>query len=259
MRIFDQKVALVTGGSRGIGRAISIRLASAGCKVAINYLSDHESAEETVQAIKESGGNAVAIQAHLGDESSRNDLWKEFDKHFNKIDYLIFNAATGVFRETAKLTTKSLKKVLAVNFEALVELANQSVLRMSDENKANLAGSKGRIVAISSVGAEKVIANYGAVGSSKAAMEAMIRQFAFELGSKGINCNTVRAGLVDTGVLNYIQGKDKIIEETIKNTPNGRLVTPDDVAAMVSFVLSNDASMLNGQTLMVDGGFGLRA
>lgn len=258
-RIFEQKVVLVTGGSRGIGRAISLRLADTGAKVVINYLSDHESAEATVKDIESKGGQAIAIQAHLGDESSRADLWSEFDKRHKQLDYLVFNAATGVFREATKLTLKSLRKVFAVNFDALVDLANQSVQRMPDANPSSLAGSKGRIVAISSVGAEKVIANYGAVGSSKAAMEAMIRQLAFELGPKGINCNVVRAGLVDTGVLNYIQGKEKIIHDTVVHTPNGRLVVPEDVAAMVSFILSNDAAMVNGQTLMVDGGFGLKA
>ncbi len=254
-----QKTALITGGSRGIGRAISMQLASEGCQVVINYLSDHDSALDTVKAIEAKGGKAKALQAHLGDQSSRAELWAEFDKDFSSVDYLVFNAATGVFREASKLTIKSLRKVFAVNFEALVDLVNQAVSRMPVSDHNSIAGAKGRVVAISSVGAERVISNYGAVGSSKAAMESMIRQFAFELGPRGINCNIVRAGLVDTGVLNYIQGKDKIIQDTIASTPNGRLVKPEDVAALVSFVLSEGASMINGQTLMVDGGFGLKA
>jgi enoyl-[acyl-carrier protein] reductase III len=253
------KVALVTGGSRGIGKAISIALAQQGCSVALNYLSDHESAEETAHTIRTLGVEALLLQSHIGNQDSRNELWSKFEERFDCLDYLVVNAATGVFREATKLTLNSVRKVFAVNFEALIDLAHEGVRRMRSVGAPYGPGERGRIIALSSIGAERVIANYGSIGASKAAMEAMTRQLAYELGGEGINCNVVRAGLVDTGVLNYLAGKDRIIEDTIARTPNGRLVRPEDVADLVVFLVSQNAKMINGQTLMVDGGYGLMA
>lgn len=253
------KVALITGGSRGIGKAIALTLADMGCSVAVNYLSDHQSAQDTVKEIEAAGGHAIALQAHVGDVASRKDLWAAFDKTFDHIDFLIANAATGVFKEASKLTLNSLRKVFAVNFEGMVDLANEAVKRMPKGGEPYEAGEKGRIIAISSIGAERVIANYGSIGSSKAAMEAIVRQLAYELGPLGVNCNIIRAGLVDTGILNYVSGKDQILRETIEKTPNGRLVTGKDVAGLVAFIVSQHAAMINGQTLMVDGGYNLMA
>ena len=253
------KTALITGGSRGIGRAISIELAKQGCDVAINYLSDHESAEETADAVREHGRKACLIQAHMGNADSRKELWDKFEADFTQLDFLIVNAATGVFKEATKLTLNSVRKVFAVNFEGLLDLTHEAVKRMPSVEAPYAPGDKGRIIALSSIGAERVIANYGSIGASKAAMEAMIRQLAYELGPDGINCNVIRAGLVDTGVLNYVQGKDQIIAETIERTPNGRLVQPCEVADLVAFMAQPGSKMINGQTMMVDGGYGLMA
>lgn len=258
----QNKVVLITGGSRGIGRAISERLAEEGCSVAINYLNDHESAENLVNRLTEKGVKACAIQAHIGDVESRKDLWKKFDANFNRLDFFISNAATGVFRELNSLSLNSLKKVMAVNVEAFLELANGAAQRMLKKEMPSTniePGEVGRIISLSSIGAERTIQNYGSIGASKAALEAMTRQMAFELGKKGINCNSLRAGLVDTGVLNFIQEKEKIVKETISKTPNGRLVVTKDVACLVAFLLSSESSMINGQTIMVDGGHCLNA
>jgi enoyl-[acyl-carrier protein] reductase III len=256
---FLGKVALVTGGTRGIGFAIAEALAQRGCDLAINFLSDHETATEAVEKLQHCGIRVIPLQAHIGQAESRADLWTGFDSAFDRCDFLIVNAATGVFREASRLTINSLRKVFAVNFEAMLELANEAVKRMPAGDQHFEAGERGRIIALSSLGAERVIANYGSIGASKAAMEAMLRQLACEWGPKGINCNTIRAGLVDTGVLNYVTGKDQIIQDTIQRTPNGRLVHPSDVADLVCFMLSRQSSMINGQTLMVDGGYGIQA
>lgn len=259
MKQFEGKVALITGGSRGIGRGISRRLAGEGCSVAINFISDHDSAESLLAELKNAGAKASIIQAHIGDPDSRRELWEKFDREFDHIDFLISNAATGVFREASNLSLNSVKKVMAVNFESLFDLVQNATKRMPRESAPVPAGSRGRVIALSSIGGERVIPNYGSVGASKAALEAAIRQFAFELGPAGINCNTVRAGLVDTGVLRFLQGKDDIVKETISHTPNRRLVTPEDVAGLVVFLLSSDSSMINGQTVTVDGGHCIRA
>lgn len=250
------KTALVTGGSRGIGRAIAIGLARSGCNVAINYFSDHESAESAVAQCEAFGVKAIAVQAHIGDDASRAEIWPRFDAAFSGLDFLIVNAATGVHRPVTELSLKGLRKVFAVNFESLPALTVEALKRMpEDRGERPGPGARGRIVALSSIGAERVLRNYGSVGASKAALEALCRQLAVELGPQGVNVNVARCGLCDTGVLSYVEDKKQIIDETLARTPNGRLVTPDEVADLVLFLLTDAARMVNGQVLNVDGGY----
>ncbi len=249
------KVALVTGGSRGIGRAVVAALAVRGAAVAVNYMSDHESAESAVAEARAQGVEAHAIQAHVGDDASRADLWKKFDERFGRLDFLVVNAATGVHRPAIDLSLKGIRKVFAVNFESLLFLAQEGLKRMPPAAPAAPAGSAGRIVALSSIGAERVLKDYASVGTSKAALEAMCRQLACELGPRGVNVNVVRCGLCDTGILNYVPERARIIAETLARTPAGRLVLPEDVAELVLFALAPEARMITGQILNVDGGY----
>jgi enoyl-[acyl-carrier protein] reductase III len=245
---------LITGGSRGIGAAIAHELARRGADVAINYFNDYVSADKVAGACRALGRKAIAIKAHIGDPASRKELWAAFDQTFPRLDFLVANAATGVHKPVLDVSLSSLRKVFQVNFESLLDLAAEAVPRMG-EGPPPGPGLRGRIVALSSIGAERVLRNYGTVGTSKAALEALCRQLAVELGPSGINVNVVRAGLCDTGVLHYLSDREAIIAETVARTPNRRLVSPEDVAKLVAFALSEDGSMLNGQILNVDGGF----
>ncbi len=254
-RILEGKTAVISGGSRGIGRAIVKQLASQGCNVLINYMNDFESAEEIQKVALDFGVKAITAKAHVGDHKSRADIWSTFDENFNSLDFLIVNAATGVHKPALELSVNSIRKVFAVNFESLLFLSKEATLRMKTDS--NAAGNKGRIIAISSIGAERVIRDYASVGTSKAAMECLVRQLASELGPDGINVNVVRCGLCDTGILQYVDDSSQVIEETLKRTPNGRLVEPSEVAELVSFMLSKQSAMINGQTFNVDGGFSI--
>jgi enoyl-[acyl-carrier protein] reductase III len=254
---FKNQVAIITGGTRGIGKQIALELARHGCGIALIYLSDHESAEESAEEVSKLGVTAKAFQCHLGDKSSLAEFWQSYDKVFPKVDFFVSNAATGVHRPVSTLTSNSLKKVFSVNIDAMVSLTNESIKRMPSEDAS--PGAKGRILTISSLGSERVIDDYATVGASKAALEALTRQYAVECGPDGINANCIRAGLVDTGVLNYIKGREKIIEDTVSRTPNGRLVTGTDVAKLAVFLLSPHAVMINGQVFTIDGGYSLPA
>ena len=257
-KILSGKVALITGGSRGIGRAISKTLAISGTHVIVNYLNNHDTANSLVRELQDLGAKVDLIQAHIGDPTSRKELWEKFDTISDRLDFFIANAAIGVFKPLEKLSLNSLRKVLSINLESFLDLSHEAISRMKKKQKT-FEGERGRIIAISSMGSIRAIPNYGSVACIKAGLESMIRQYAFELGQDGINCNIVRAGLVDTGILDYVSGKSEIINSTISSTPTGRMTTPEDVSGVVKFLLTKDSRMITGQTIVVDGGYSIKA
>jgi enoyl-[acyl-carrier protein] reductase III len=165
------------------------------------------------------------------------------------LDVLVHNAATGVVRPALETEDKHWDWTLNANAKAFLSLARVAAPRMP-------AGSS--IVGISSLGAQRVLDNYTLVGTSKAALEALVRYLAVELAPRGIRANAVSGGVVDTGALDHFPNKDEMLR-SVERTPAGRLVEPDDIAAAVSFLCSPDAAMVRGQTLIVDGGFSLLA
>ena len=186
------KVALVTGGSRGIGRAVALRLAGQGAEVVINYVRHRSSAEETVAAIEAGGGKCLAIKANLANETSLVSLFAELRTRYSRLDIVVSNAASGVQRPMLELTSHHWDWAINVNARALLLLTQQATPMM---------GRGGRIVAISSIGSVRAIPNYTVVGASKGALESLVRHLAVELGPRGITINTVRAGVVDTDAL----------------------------------------------------------
>lgn len=249
------RAAVITGGTRGIGKAIAQNLVHSGAHVIVNYLSDHESAKDLEDSLQDAPGTISVHQCHLGDREAREKFWSEVDSQLSEVNYLILNAATGVHRPTSSLSSNSFRKVLSVNLEANLDFIKEGYKRMP--SGAFSPGEKGRVIALSSLGAQRALRDYGSVGVSKAALEAMMRQFASELGVEGVNFNIVRPGLVDTGILDYLKDRAKILEDTIARTPNRRLVQTREVAQLVHFLLSENSAMINGQTIDIDGGFGI--
>ena len=234
---------LVTGGSRGIGRAIALRFARDGAKrVAIGYLRNDRAAEETAAELEEAGAEPVLVR---GNVTSSRVL--EQVAALGPLDALVHNAATGVIRAALDTQDKHWDWTVNANARALLQLT-----RAADPNLHE--GSS--IVAISSLGAQRVLPNYVLVGTSKAALEALVRYLAVELAPRGIRVNAVSGGVVDTGALDHFPNRERMLEAGASN-PAGRLVEPDDVAAAVAFLCSRDADMIRGQTLVVDGGFSL--
>lgn len=244
------KAALITGGSRGIGRAIAIRLAEAGVNVAINYLRQRTAADETVSLIESHGVKALAIRANVGEAENIHDMVHQVKNTFGRLDILISNAASGVLKPALELTPRHWQWTMDINAGTLLPLTQESVPLMTHG---------GVIIAVSSLGSVRAIPNYSAVGASKAALESLIRHLALELAPYKIRVNAVSAGVVDTDALKHFPNRDSLLGESSKRTPTGRLTTPEDVANVVLYLCSPFAEQIQGQTIVVDGGYSILA
>ncbi len=242
------KVALVTGAARGIGRAVALKLADAGCDVAANYYNSAAEAESLCAEIRALGRRAVAIQGSVGIPDSVDEIYAEFRKHFERLDILVSNAASGVLKPTVEMTLKHWRWCMETNALALNLLTQRGLPLMT-------AGA--RIVAMSSLGAQRAMPGYGFVGASKAALESLARALAQELGPRGIRVNAVSAGVVDTDALSYFPNREELLADFARRTPAGPVLTPADVAGAVYLLCLPEAAMINGHTLVVDGGFAI--
>jgi enoyl-[acyl-carrier protein] reductase III len=243
------KVALITGGSRGIGRAIAIRLAENGVNIVVNYVRHRRDAEETVSAIEEHGVRCLAVKANVAKEEDVKRMFEEIHGVYERLDILVSNAASGVLKPAMELTTRHWNWAMDINARALLNLAQHAVPMM---------GHGGRIIAVSSLGAVRAVPNYTVVGASKAALESLVRHLAVELGPRGITVNTISAGVVDTDALKKFPNRDDIIGVSLERTPLGRLTTPEDVADLALFLCSDLAGMIHGQVVVVDGGYAIQ-
>jgi enoyl-[acyl-carrier protein] reductase III len=244
----DGKIALVTGAARGIGRAIALKLAAGGCDVAANYYNSHEEAEALCAEIRALGRRAVPIKASVGLPDSVDELFAELRRHFDRLDVIVSNAASGVLRPATEMTLKHWRWCMETNALALNLLAQRAL---------PLMGQGGRIIAMSSLGAERAMPGYGFIGASKAALESLVRTLAQELGPRGIRVNAVSAGVVDTDALQYFPNREELLASFAHRTPAGPTLTPADVAGAVYLLCLPEAAMINGHTLFVDGGFAI--
>ena len=242
------RIAFVTGAVRGIGRAIALKLAAAGCDVAIVYHTSQEEAEAVSQAISELGRRVLALQADVSEPESVAGAFAAFREKFGRLDIVVSNAAIGVLRPALKLTLKHWRRCMETNALALNLLAQEAVPLMR---------KGGRIIALSSLGASRAIPHYAFIGASKAALESVARSLAQELGPQGIRVNTVSAGVVDTDALKYFPNREQLLAEYARRTPAGPTLTPEDVANAVYLLCLPEAEMITGHTLVVDGGFSI--
>jgi enoyl-[acyl-carrier protein] reductase III len=246
--VLSGRVALVTGAARGIGRAVALKLASAGCDVVANYYNSHDEAEAVCAEVRGMGRRAVAVKASVGLPESVDELFVELKKHFDRVDIVVSNAASGVLRPTMEMTLKHWRWCMETNAFALNLLAQRAVPMMP---------SGGRIVAMSSLGALRAMPHYGFIGASKAALESLVRSLAQELGPRGIRVNAVSAGVVDTDALQHFPNREELLASFAHRTPAGPILTPQDVAGAVFLLCLPEAGMINGHTLFVDGGFAI--
>ncbi len=249
---FLNKIALVTGSGRGIGRAIALRLAKGGADVVINYVRNQAPAEEAAAQIRGLGRKAIVVKANLSKSEDIDDLFAKTVEQFGGLDIFISNAASGFNRPGMEQKITGWDWTLNVNARAFL-LAVQHAAPLMEARQG------GAIVAISSPGSTRVMPDYIAVGASKAALEALTRYLAVELSPKNIIVNAVSPGIVLTDALQHFAALSDptAITRAAANTPAGRLVQPEDVAGVVAFLCSPAAAMIRGQVIVVDGGYTL--
>lgn len=246
------QVALITGGTRGIGRAIAEKFAQNGYDLVLNYMRKKTPAEETKKALESTYGVRVhLIKANVGDHESIKALFAEIEDVFGRLDVFINNAASGVLRPLMEIEEHHWDWTQNINAKAYLFSAQQAATLMEKNGG-------GAIVAISSLGSIRALPNYVAVGTSKAAVEAITRYLAVELASKNIVVNAVSGGAVDTDALTHFPNREELLAAAREQNPAGRIVEPEDLANAVYFLCTKEAWMVRGQTLIVDGGFSLK-
>ena len=246
------KLALVTGGGRGIGRAIALELAKRGADVLINYVRHPDDANHTADAARDLGVRAETVRGNVGDEAHVQRMFGEVQERFGYLDILVNNSASGVNRPAAELTAHHWDWTLNVNARG-AWLCTRAALPLMQSRGG------GAVVSISSLGANRVMKDYFLVGVSKAALEAVTRYLAVEFAPHGVRVNAVSGGLVETDALKSFSWGAEVIDDTVRRTPAGRMVEPHDLAQVVAFLCTPAAEMIRGQTITVDGGFSLLA
>jgi len=247
---FQGKKALITGGSRGIGKAIALELARNGVDCVINYLRNEEAAQEVKTALDEIGVKAHTIQGNVGDPDQLKQLINETGEFFNnEVDIFVHSAALGAFKPVLNLKPNQWDMSFNINVKALYLAAKQLVPMMEGRNSS--------ILSISSLGSIRYIPDYGAIGISKAAMENLIRYLGVELAPKKIRVNAVSGGPIDTDALKMFPKHDQMIENCLARTPAGRIGTPEDISRVIAFLCSEQSRWIIGQTLIADGGMSL--
>ena len=243
---FEGATVFVTGGSRGIGKAIAHRFADLGAaRIGIGYMRNDAAAEETAEELRAKGAEPVLVRGNVSSERVAREV-----AGLGPLRALVHNAATGVIRPALETEDKHWDWTHHANARALLSLTRAVAPQMP--NGASIVG-------ISSLGSTRVLEDYVLVGTSKAALESLIRYLAVELAPRGIRVNAVSGGVVDTEALEHFPQREKMLEWGKKRTPAGRLVQPDDIASAVVFLCSPEADMIRGHVLVVDGGFMLSA
>ena len=236
---------VITGGTRGIGRAISLQFARAGAQIIANYVRNETAALELQSAAAGEGLTLTLCRADLSTSEGIARLEAAVRKTANSLSGITHCAATGTHRALEALTAKHLDWTFALNARSLFELVTRLL---------GLFDGEGSILAISSLGATHAIDQYAAVGASKGALEALVRHFAIELAPRGIRANILRPGAVATDAWKSIPDAQARLEEATRRSPLGRLVTPAEVALCAQFLCSRASGGVNGQSLVVDGG-----
>ncbi len=246
------KSAVITGSGRGIGRGIALALARRGCNVTVNYFRHREEAEATVADIEALGAQAIAVKAHVGRDEEAQALVQAAVDQFGGVDIFVGNAASGVLRPITEIDDKAWEWTVNINARSILVGVQAAVPYMR-------RAGWGRVITVTSIGSRRVFPEYGVVGVSKAAIEALTRYLAVELAPDNIIANCISPGVVITGALDFFPRREEMIAYAEQNTPAGRLVMPEDVGEVAAWLCTDAARMIVGQTIEIDGGYSLLA
>jgi enoyl-[acyl-carrier protein] reductase III len=251
----EDRIALVTGASRGIGRAIAQQLAGAGALCVVHYKKSDDEAAKTVAEIERCGGRAVAIKADLEKPAELRELAARVKADFGRLDMLVLNAAASAFRPLLESNANNIARTFSITLDASLLLAQEAVALMPRYGC-------GRIVAVSGWDTLRIIPRHGLLAGAKAALETWVRYLAYELAPRGINVNSVCPGPIEDTLYPRVYGGDQAgydawRRKRIEATPKGRLGTPTDVAKVVGFLCSPQSEWITGQNIVCDGGLSL--
>ena len=253
MRRFENRVSLITGSSRGIGRTLALTLAREGAAVIVNYVRNSDLAAQTVQEIEAVGSRAISVQANMEEVGEIERLFDAVESTFGRLDHFVSNAAASSFKKIVDLKAHNLDRSFDLNVRAFVLGAQRAIKLMRDG---------GRIAVLSSYGSIRAYPTYANLGSNKAAIEAFVRYMAVEFAPYGVNVNAVNGGLIDTESCAYFYERVPgmaPMESVLGKIPKGRMGTPQEVADTIAFLLAPESSYITGQTIAVDGGLSVIA
>jgi enoyl-[acyl-carrier protein] reductase III len=245
------RVALVTGGSRGIGKACALRLAEAGADLVLNYVVNRQAAMAVADEVSEMGRQVLVVKADVSEQDDIRSMMDGVKEHFGRLDILVSNAATGGFRPLLAATGRNFQAAYNTNVLALLYLV-QAALPLMQRKEGEL---RSKVITLSSHGSNIALPAYGLIGSSKAALESLVRHLTLEIGGRGININVVKSGLVDTDSTRKLPNADAIFEGRKDRAMMGdRMLNASDVADAVLFLSSPLSDLVQGEVLTVDGG-----
>lgn len=246
--LLENKIAIVTGSAKGIGKGIATEFARQGATVVINYCGSKEAALKTVEEIKAFGGKAIPYQADISDYEMSKKMMDDIIKEYGKIDILVNNA--GITRDNLilRMSESEFDDVIRTNLKGTFNC-------IKHVTKYMLKNKSGKIINISSISGVNGIAGQANYSASKAGIIGLTKSFAKEMSSKGININAIAPGFIETDMTKVLN--DKYVEEIVKTIPSKRVGKPEDIAKAALFLASDMSDYITGQTLMVDGGLGL--
>ena len=245
----DKRI-IITGGSRGMGKCLALKLGAQQAKVVVNYRRDEEAATQTVAEIEASGGTALAVQADVAETESVESLVQQAVDRFGGVDVIVANAAASAFKPLSQIHGRHVEKTMSLTVQGFLDLVRLSTPHMP---------SDGRVMAVSGWDSFRALPGHGLLGAAKAAMETIVKYLAIELAGEGITAVGVCPGPIDTDSFRYYAGDawDDYAKQWLAQTPSGAYPTPDEVADVMAYLVSPRARAINGQTIVVDGGLSL--